>query len=189
MKTILTRLSLEEKIGQLFLIGFLGDKLPQPVSEFIHQANIGFIILFARNIKNVNQIVHLTNDIHTCASISPFICTDQEGGTVVQFKELAATVISPMGMTATGDLNCARLAGELIGQEMDALGVDGVLAPVLDVNINEENSIIGIRSFSDDPERVVSFAAKFCEGISGQNIATCGKHYPGHGSTTEDSHL
>ncbi len=189
MKTLLTQLSLEEKIGQLFLVGFSGEQLPQPVREFIHQANIGFIILFARNIKNANQTVHLTNDIHACASISPFICADQEGGTVVQFKELAATVVSPMGMAATGDSNCARLAGELIGQEMDALGVDGVLAPVLDVNINEDNSIIGIRSFSDDPELVVSFATKFCEGISGQNIATCGKHYPGHGSTSEDSHL
>ena len=136
-------LTLREKVGQLFMIGFRGKEIPDEVEEFISRNNIGFIILFTRNIESADQSVNLTNHVHSLRTISPLIYTDQEGGTVVQFKELAATVISPMGIAATGNPENALIAGRIIGTEMDALGVDGVLAPVLDVNFEENNPISG----------------------------------------------
>ncbi|MDQ1354051.1 MAG: Beta-N-acetylhexosaminidase [Acidobacteriota bacterium] len=183
------RLSLKEKISQLFMFGFKGTEITGDIRRSIETNNPGFIILFARNIETISQVKELTRDIHALGKIPPFIYTDQEGGTVVQFKELAATVVSPMGLAAGGVPRDARKAGRIIGAEMKALGVNGVLAPSLDVNYEENNPIIGIRSFSDDPETVAKYAAEFAAGLNEKAVACCGKHYPGHGGTTADSHL
>jgi beta-N-acetylhexosaminidase len=183
------RFSLKEKIGQLFMFGFRGTEVTDDIKRFIETNNPGFIILFARNIETLPQVKELTRDIHALGKIPPFIYTDQEGGTVVQFKELAATVVSPMGLSAGGAPRNARKAGRIIGAEMKALGVDGVLAPSLDVNYEENNPIIGIRSFSDDPETVAKYALEFAAGLNEKGVACCGKHYPGHGGSTADSHL
>ncbi len=171
------------------MIGFNGTEIPEETREFVENHNIGFLILFARNIESIPQVKELICQIHSAAKTPPFIFTDQEGGTVVQFKELAATVVSPMGLAATGDPGNARIAGRIIGKEMKSMGIDGVLAPVLDVNFEEKNPIIGIRSFSDEPETVITFAREFAAGLNAAEVASCGKHYPGHGGTTADSHL
>lgn len=181
--------SLKEKIGQLFMIGFKGTEIPEETRRFIDTHNIGFIVLFARNIESIPQVKELTNCIHSTAKLPPFIYTDQEGGTVVQFKELAATVVSPMGVAATGNPRNARTAATIIAEEMKTVGVDGVLAPTLDVNYEEENPIIGIRAFSDEPEPVIDFAKEYIAGLHEKGMPACGKHYPGHGGTTADSHL
>ena len=183
------KFSIEEKIGQLFMVGFPGKKLNREVRQFIHRSNLGFIILFSRNIDSIARVVELTNELHSLSHISPFIFTDQEGGTVVQFKQMASTVVSHMGLAATGKTENARLAAKIIGTEMEACGFDGVLAPVLDVNFEEKNPIIGIRSFSDRPEVVIKFASKFYQGLQESGVAGCGKHFPGHGGTVQDSHL
>ena len=183
------RLSLKEKIGQLFIFGFKGTEITEDIKHFIETHNIGFIILFSRNIETISQVKELTRGIHALGKIPPFIYTDQEGGTVVQFKELAATAVSPMGLAAGGVPLNAGKAGRIIGAEMKTLGVDGVLAPSLDVNYEENNPIIGIRSFSDDPEIVIKYAREFAAGLNETGVACCGKHYPGHGGTTADSHL
>jgi len=183
------KLSLKEKIGQLFMYGFYGKELPEEAENFINSNNIGFVILFSRNIESALQVVELTNRIHSIGKVTPFIYTDQEGGTVVQFKEIAATAISHMGIAATYNKSNSRIAGKIIGEEMDALGIDGVFAPVLDVNFEENNPIIGIRSFSDEPDIVINFAKEFFLGLNEGGVAACGKHYPGHGGTIKDSHL
>lgn len=171
------------------MIGFYGEELPADVETFIKENNIGFIILFSRNINTVERTVALNNYIHALCDIAPAIYTDQEGGLVVRFAEMAATVISPMGLTAAGNPRFARYAGKIIGKEMKAVGIDGVFAPVLDVNIEESNPVIGTRSFSDSPELVSMLAKEFVSGLHASGVAACGKHYPGHGSTTRDSHL
>lgn len=181
--------SLKEKIGQLFMFGFKDAEMAQETRHFFESSHPGFIILFSRNIETISQVKELTREIHRLGKIPPFIYTDQEGGTVVQFKELAATVVSPMGLAATGVPRSARKAGRIIGAEMKALGVDGVLAPCLDVNYEENNPIIGIRSFSDDPKTVITYALEFAAGLNEKGVACCGKHYPGHGGTRADSHL
>lgn len=171
------------------MIGFKGTDLPEETRRFIETHNIGFTILFARNIESVSQVKELTGRIHAAAKLPPFIYTDQEGGTVVQFKEMAATVVSPMGVAASGYPRNARLAANIIAEEMKTLGVDGVLAPTLDVNFEEENPIIGIRAYSDEPGPVIEFAKEFVAGLHEKGMPACGKHYPGHGGTTADSHL
>ncbi len=184
-----TSLTLPEKIGQLFMIGFKGTEVSPAVENFIRRKNIGFAIFFSRNIETIPQVRELTDHLHSLLPVPPFIYTDQEGGTVVHFREMAATVVSPMGLAATGEPAVARRAGEIIGEEMSAVGLDGVLAPTLDVNFEEKNPIIGIRSFSDHPETVVTFAREFAAGLNSAGVGCCGKHYPGHGGTTADSHL
>ncbi len=171
------------------MIGFKGTEAAEEVRRFIESHNIGFIVLFARNIETIGQVQALTRDIHSLAKVPSFIYTDQEGGTVVRFRELAATVVSPMGLAATGAPGNARKAGQIIAEEMKALGVDGVLAPTLDVNFEENNPIIGIRAFADVPETVIEYAKEFAAGLREKGMPACAKHYPGHGGTTADSHL
>lgn len=182
-------LSIEEKVGQLFMVGMPGTAMNRETTEFINQNNSGFVILFSRNIESINQLVDLTNELHSLSRVAPFIFVDQEGGPVVQLKEMASTVVSHMALAATGNPENARTAARIIGSEMRACGFDGVLAPVLDVNFEERNPIIGIRSFSDSPDVVADFGGKFYQGLRESGVAGCGKHFPGHGGTAEDSHL
>jgi beta-N-acetylhexosaminidase len=182
-------LSLKEKIGQLFMIGFHGTSPADSLVDFVETNNIGSVLLFSRNIDTIPQVIELNGTLHSLAKVPPLIYTDQEGGSIVRFKEMAATVVSPMGLAATGQPEYAETAGRLIGEDMDICGVDGVLAPVLDVNVEEDNPVIGLRSFSDQPEQVVEYAERFCRGLSDSGILACGKHYPGHGAAKADSHL
>ena len=171
------------------MIGFHGTSLPDYLLKFIETNHIGFVILFSRNIDSIPQAVELNGAIHSLGKVPPLIYTDQEGGTIVRFNEMAATVVSPMGIAAAGNPEYAETAGKIIGEDMQICGIDGVFAPVLDVNIEENNPVIGIRSFSDQPEVVIQYAEKFCRGLSHSGTLACGKHYPGHGAAKADSHL
>lgn len=171
------------------MIGFYGEELPAAVESFIEKNNIGFVILFSRNIGSIKGTAALTNRLHALGKISPALYTDQEGGLVVRFGEMAATVISPMGLAASGKPGNARSAGRIIGREMKAIGIDGVLAPVCDVNFEEDNPVIGTRAFSDDPGIVALYAAEFAAGLNESGVSACAKHFPGHGGTVVDSHL
>jgi len=182
-------LSLREKIGQLFMIGFHGTSLPDGLIKFIETNHIGFVILFSRNIDSIPQVVELNAAIHSLGKVPPLIYTDQEGGTIVRFNEMASTVVSPMGIAAAGSPEYAETAGRIIGEDMQICGIDGVFAPVLDVNLEENNPVIGIRSFSDQPEVVIEYAGRFCQGLNSSGTLACGKHYPGHGAAKADSHL
>ncbi|MCP5052463.1 MAG: beta-N-acetylhexosaminidase [bacterium] len=182
-------MTLREKIGQLFMIGFYGTRLADDVRWFIETNHIGFVILFSRNIESVSQVRELTGTLHTLGQTPPLIYTDQEGGAIVRFGEMAATAISAMGIGASGSPGNAETAGRIIGEDMKACGIDGVFAPVLDVNIEEDNPVIGVRSFSDQPGRVVIYGERFFKGLKSSGILACGKHYPGHGAASADSHL
>lgn len=171
------------------MIGFYGYQLPSQVQAFIEENNIGFVILFSRNIESIPQVIELTDTIHSLGKTRPFVYTDQEGGTIVRFNEMAATVVSAMGTAATGSAENAETAGQLIGEDMRLCGIDGVFAPVLDVNVEEDNPVIGIRAFSDQPEMVIEYASRFCRGLAKSGVLACGKHFPGHGAAAVDSHL
>ena len=180
---------LKNRVGQLFMIGIKGESLSTEEKEFIRSNNIGFIILFSRNFISTDQLVKLTTEIHSMCDTPPAIFIDQEGGPIVRLGEDGSTMISHMGLAATGKKRNARRAGSIIGKEMRALGIDGVFAPVLDVNSHKENPVIGIRSFSDDPDVVAEYGAEFFLGLKKKKILGCGKHFPGHGHTIKDSHL
>jgi len=178
-----------DQVGQLFMIGIKGESLTVEEKEFISSNNIGFIILFSRNFCSVDQLIKLTSEIHAICDIPPVIFIDQEGGPVVRLGEDGSTIISHMGLAATGKKKNARRAGLIIGKEMRALGIDGVFAPVLDVNSHKKNPVIGIRSFSDDPDIVAEYGSEFFLGLKKEKILGCGKHFPGHGHTVKDSHF
>jgi len=173
----------------LLMIGIPDHSISDNYIRFITDNNIGFVILFSRNIRTVPQVIELTGTLHRMGKVPPLVYTDQEGGTIVRFGEMAATVVSPMGIAATGILENAEASGRIIGEDMDICGIDGVFAPVLDVNIEEENPVIGIRSFGDQPQMVVDYGINFCKGLNNAGILACGKHYPGHGAAKADSHL
>lgn len=187
--SLVGRFSLREKVGQMLMVGFIGTSLSRDFQERLARGEAGFVLLFHHNVESVEQVAALTNEIHESFVPAPMIWTDQEGGNVVQFGEMAATTLSPMGLAATRRRAFARLAGRIVGGEMRAMGVDGVLAPVLDVNTRPDNPIIGFRSFSNDPRVVRRFGAALAGGLRRGGVATCGKHFPGHGQVCSDSHL
>lgn len=186
---LLKGLTLKEKISQMFMVGFEGKRLSGEVNKFLRNYNFGFVVIFSRNAETGDQIFSLTEEIHSAGKIPSMIFTDQEGGPVCQFDGITSTFTSAMGLAATGAPIYAEIAGAGIGQDLSLLGIDGVLAPVVDVNREPDNPIIGVRAFSDEPSTVIRYATSFINGVKKYNIAPVLKHFPGHGGTTEDSHL
>ncbi|MCC3356352.1 beta-N-acetylhexosaminidase [Bacillus sp. REN16] len=186
--------TLAKKAGQLLVIGFNGIKVPQEVRDLIHDYHIGAIILFGRNIGTPKEVLALTTDLQREAKRAGYkhpllICVDQENGVVRRLGE--GTTIFPGAMTlgATGNPNHAYNVGVATGKELKALGINWNLAPVLDVNNNPENPVIGVRSFGESAESVSSFGRASMKGMQQAGIATTLKHFPGHGDTNVDSHL
>jgi len=185
----LAELSLEEKIGQMFMIGFKEEYLTPEFLRFVNDCNIGFIDIFARNIVTVEQATNLMNQLHQQSKITPMIFADQEGGVVCQFAELTSTFSSHMGLAATGNPAFIELAAEVMAEDLNLIGMDGFIAPTIDVNHEPNNPIIGLRSFSDDPQTVIDAGKAFMKGLGQKNMVAIPKHFPGHGGSKMDSHL
>ena len=180
-------------VGQLLLVGFEGNapEPPPAVAEALGAGDVGGVILFRRNVDTVEQVAALNQRVHELsrdALAAPFVALDQEGGRVVRIKD-PLTPIPPM--RALGDMRDARLTAdvsEVIATEVGALGFNLNFAPVLDVDTNPRNPIIGDRAFSDDPIYVCRTAGAFLLGHHVAGVIPCGKHFPGHGDTLLDSH-
>jgi beta-N-acetylhexosaminidase len=185
--------ALRRLIGQLLVVGFdgSGDEPPEAVARALSDGHIGGVILFRRNIESVDQVSALNSRIHQLGAASPaapFVAVDQEGGRVVRLKD-PLTPIPPM--RALGDMADARLTAdvsEVIATEIGALGFNLNFSPVLDVDTNPLNPIIGDRAFADDPAAVARTAGAFLLGHHIAGVIPCGKHFPGHGDTLLDSH-
>ncbi len=190
MKKI-SEMTLEEKIGQLVIVGFKDIKINDDLKNVIQKYKAGNVILFARNIKDIHQLYDLNKDIHELViketGIMPFVSMDQEGGMVTRIMKQAT--FFPGNMTlATSKPAKAYEIGRMMGEELRALGVNMNLAPSLDVNNNPANPVIGVRSYSDDPSIVGNYGLNYVKGLQSTGlIATC-KHFPGHGDTNSDSH-
>lgn len=195
--TILASMSLEEKIAQTFMVDFRtwnGEDmtvLPAVIADAISKYKFGSFILFANNVKTTEDTLALTKDLQTAVTkdggLPMLITTDQEGGSVVRLGS-GTPLPGNMALAAGGNLENARNAGRIIGQELISLGINSTLAPVLDVNCNANNPVIGLRSFSDDPAVVSCFGIAFNEGLAESGAVGCLKHFPGHGDTAVDSH-
>lgn len=187
---ILERMTLREKIGQLFFVrarGYFQNENSQEYQELLTKINdyeVGGIIFFKGTVYG--QAV-LTNKLQQQSRIPLWITQDMEFGAAMRVE--GTTRITPaMGIAATGDANNAYWAGQITGQEAKALGVNQVFAPVLDVNNNPQNPVINVRSFSGDPDIVADFGTRFMSGITSEGVIPTGKHFPGHGDTDTDSH-
>jgi beta-N-acetylhexosaminidase len=192
MKYDINKLSLEEKIGQLFMFGFDATDINDHALKLIKDYKVGNVILFARNVKTPEQVFKLNQNLQKLAykeiGVPLLISIDQEGGMVSRITNGATFFPGAMTIAATNDVNNAYLSGKYMGLELINLGVNMNYAPVLDVNNNPKNPVIGVRSFSDQPNMVAEYGTAFMEGLQ-ENVIATAKHFPGHGDTTIDSHL
>ena len=184
-------LTLEEKLGQLLVIGFHEPVLTDEVRALIRQYKFGNFILFARNVVDLPQLEKLTRDIYEevmdSIGIMPFIAIDQEGGNTVRIMDKLTFYPGSMTLAAT-DLSNAETIGHMMGKHLISLGINMNFAPVLDINNNPKNPIIGIRSYSDKPEIVSKYGIEVMEGMKSEGVIATVKHFPGHGDVEIDSH-
>ena len=208
-RELVSKMTLEEKIGQKLMLSFRsgwtmrdGTKISsvQTINDEIHEIigeyDIGSVILFAANFNSDAKVnVELTDGLQKAAmdkdlgknSIPLLIATDQEGGIV--YRLTGGTALpGNMALGASGNTENAVKAGNIIGSELNAVGVNVNFAPDADVNNNPNNPVIGLRSFSSNPQLAAKFVSAYIEGVQSNNVATAAKHFPGHGNVATDSH-
>jgi len=177
--------ALSATIGNIIIGGFDGLKVSREFEDLLRAGRVGGAILFRRNIDSIEQVADLVRSLR---EIRPdvWMAIDQEGGRV-QRLGLPFPQLPPM--RAIGTKTQSEHAAKTLAHGLKLLGFDQDYAPVLDVDTNPANPIIGDRSFSSDATRVAALACSFIEAMQGAGIAACGKHFPGHGDTSQDSHL
>ena len=186
-------MTLKEMLGQKLVFGFHGTTLSPECKALIREYKIGNVILFLRNVESAGQLRKLCTEIREFileqTGYPPFIIIDQEGGMVSRLPEDAVNVPGAMALAAAGDPENARLAARITIRQLKGLGANFNMAPVLDVNSNANNPVIGVRSFGDDPEAVAAFGCASISAYADSGVLCCAKHFPGHGDTAVDSHL
>jgi len=177
--------------GQLLFVGFEGTELPDDLAADVARGRIGGAILFARNVRDPEQVRGLVAALHRAAPEDRPLTVgiDQEGGRVQRLRA-PWTEWPPMRrLGERGSLEDSRAVGRGLGRELADLGIDLDFTPCVDVDTNPENPVIGDRSFARSPETVAAHAVALLEGLQGEGVAGCAKHFPGHGDTHLDSHL
>src|SRR5574344_608325 len=177
-----------EKTGRLFCIGLPSPFLDDETKRILDVIRPGSVILFFFNIQTTAQIRKYIEDISTFLGYTPVIAIDQEGGTVSRLTQGFTTAPGPMAVSATGNSQYAFETGRILGQEMRTLGITWDMAPDVDINSIPRNPGIGIRSYGDTPERVITFAGAFIQGLHASGVCSCLKHFPGLGRITADAH-
>ncbi len=194
------------EVGQLLWVGFEGTSLPAFLAKDLAAGRFGGVTLFYRNLAYstasdkgekllaIDQLLDLNASLRAAISSGQaplFISVDQEGGRVQRVRDPATRWPPMLGIGSLGDdaTQVAEQVGAALGAELAVTDFDINFAPVLDINTNPDNPIIGDRAFSTEPKRAAELALAFARGMSSADILPCGKHFPGHGDTSEDSHL
>jgi beta-N-acetylhexosaminidase len=182
--------SLRRQIGRLLIAGFEGLQVPIELRSLAREFGLGGVILFARNVGEPGQVAELSYDAARLVPDLPlWVSIDQEGGRVARLKA-PFTEWPPMAaLGRSGDLQLVERFARALAAELRAVGVTLDFAPVLDVHTNSQNPIIGDRALSAKAEDVARFGSALIRTLQGEGIAACGKHFPGHGDTSTDSHL
>ena len=189
---LLSTLPLRIKVGQMLMLGFMGDSVDGAIRPVLEKLHPGAIVVFSRNIKTAKQIsefTHAAQNISIKTTKLPLlIACDQEGGDVIRLKT-SYPLPSALAFGMADDVKLSERAGEATGQLMKTLGFNMNLAPVLDVGDSRAARFIGTRSFSSDPRIVAKLGQSFASGLEAQGVLPTTKHFPGHGGVNEDSHL
>jgi beta-N-acetylhexosaminidase len=182
--------TLREKIAQMFLVGVGAQELTSEERMAMEHYSFGGFILFGHNCCDPAQILSLTRALWDASKgLPPFIAIDQEGGRVHRLPKPFTHFPSAARIGETGDAKLAYRVARATAEELAAVGINLDFAPVLDVNSNPKNPVIGDRSFASDPQKVIALGEQWIHGLREGGIIPCGKHFPGHGDTDRDSHL
>lgn len=177
----------KRKAGQFFVLGFDGASVPASLKGLAERCGLGGVIHFDRNIESPKQLKGLNRKLQDLSPDQPLIISvDQEGG---WFQRLKAPIFWQYPRACDVTVETALGVGRQMGAELHGLGFNFDNAPVLDVNTNTKNPIIGERSFNSDPKVVAQVGQLFIQGLQENGVMACGKHFPGHGDTSQDSHL
>jgi beta-N-acetylhexosaminidase len=182
------------RAGERLLVGFPGHEPSPDLKTLIRQYGVGGVVLFARNVDGPEQVAELVRELQSLAraarhELPLLVAVDQEGGRVARLKEPWTLWPAARTLGRTGSEDHARRFGRALGEELKACGINLGLAPVMDVDTNPRNPVIGDRSFSEDPALAGRMGSAFIRGLQEEGIAACAKHFPGHGDTLIDSHL
>jgi beta-N-acetylhexosaminidase len=175
-------------IGQLLIIGFDGTTMSPRLASLLTKIQPAGVIMFARNITGAVQTHTLLRECRKRVTTQLFTCVDLEGGTVDRFRNVLGSAPSPAEVFATGSRALFRKHGRVIGENCRALGFNVDFAPVLDLAFEASRSVLSSRAVSDDPKQVVIYAREFLRGLSDAGVVGCGKHFPGLGEATLDTH-
>lgn len=185
-------MSLDEKIGQLVIVGLDGYTMNDNINNLIKENKVGGVILFSKNAETSNGLVSLTNSLKTSNAQNKtplFISVDEEGGRVSRMPNEIKKLPSNKTIGKRNDGDFSYNIGKIIGEELKTFGFNMDFAPVLDINSNPNNPVIGDRSFGNSVNIVSNLGIKTMEGMIDSNIIPVVKHFPGHGDTSVDSHV
>jgi beta-N-acetylhexosaminidase len=177
-----------ESVGQLLIIGFDGTEISQRLTSLLRELQPAGVILFARNIKSPEQTWRLLRECRKCVAVPLFTCVDLEGGTVDRFRGVLGATPSAADVFATGDRKLHRKHGRFIGENCRALGFNLNFAPVLDLSFDASRAVMASRTVSKNARDATVYAREFLAGLHAANVLGCGKHFPGLGEGTLDSH-
>lgn len=181
--------NLRHAVGSLVVVGLSGTELTGLERAWLKLIRPAGIILFRRNITDAKQTRALLQQATSYCPPANLRCVDIEGGTVDRLRDAVAPMPSAQAVASTGKPALMQQHGELIAREASAFGFNTTLAPVLDLAFPESATVMSTRAASADPEQVILYARAFLKGLKAHSIAGCGKHFPGLGGGTLDSHL
>jgi beta-N-acetylhexosaminidase len=181
--------ALRRQIGQLLFAGFNGHQISPELRSLAREFGLGGVVLFARNVADPEQVAEVAFEASRLNPDLPvWVSVDQEGGRVARLKA-PFTEWPPMAtLGQSGDVRLAERFARALASELKAVGVTLDYAPVLDIHTNPKNPVIGDRALADNPDDVARLGVAVIRALQDEGIAACGKHFPGHGDTSTDSH-
>jgi beta-N-acetylhexosaminidase len=178
----------QPQLGQLLVIGFDGTEMSSSLGSLLRRVQPAGVILFARNIVSAEQTHKLLKDCQTQVDVPLFRCVDLEGGKVDRLRNAIGSAPSPADVFASGNRKLYRSHGRVIGENCGAVGFNVDFAPAMDLAFEASKSVMSSRAVSADPKETVLYAREFLAGLDSSGVLGCGKHFPGLGEGTLDSH-
>lgn len=192
IKENIKTMTLEEKIGQMVIVGLDSYNVDENTVDMIQNKKVGGFILFKKNVKDTGQLLNLVNSLkenNSNNNIPLFISIDEEGGKVSRVPDEFKNLPTNREIGKLNNKDYSYEIGNVLAMQLNAFGINMDFAPVLDVNTNPNNPVIGNRSFGSDPNTVSDLGIATMKGIKNKGVIPVVKHFPGHGDTSVDSHI